>query len=118
MKSFLAVFIGSENGPNVAKWEALTPAEREKREQEGMAAWHKWATDHRNVLSDFGAPLGETKQVNRDGISDITNKLCGYAIVKAESHEAAAKLFLNHPHFMIFPGDSAEVMECLEVPGM
>jgi hypothetical protein len=38
-------------------------------------------------------------------------------IVQAESHEAAAKLFENHPHFTIFPGDSVEIMECLRLPG-
>jgi len=38
-------------------------------------------------------------------------------VVQAETHEAAAKLFLNHPHFSIFPGDSIEVMENLPIPG-
>ena len=36
----------------------------------------------------------------------------------SESHEAAAELFANHPHFMIFPGQSVEVMECLPIPKM
>jgi hypothetical protein len=36
----------------------------------------------------------------------------------AESHEVAAKLFLNHPHFAIFSGDNIKVMECLPIPGM
>ena len=44
--------------------------------------------------------------------------LAGYTIVEAESQEAAARLFLNHPHFMIFPGDGVEVMECLPMPEM
>lgn len=118
MKKFLAVFTGTETGSNAQKWNALDPATQAKREEEGMAAWQKWAQDHGKILADFGAPLGETKQVNREGISDITNSLCGYAIVQAESHEAAAKLFLNHPHFMVFPGDSVEIMECLAIPGM
>lgn len=26
------------------------------------------------------------------------------------------EIFLNHPHFMMFPGDSIEVMECLPIP--
>lgn len=39
-------------------------------------------------------------------------------VVEAEPHEAAAKLFENHPHFAIFPGDGAEVMECLPKPEM
>lgn len=41
-----------------------------------------------------------------------------YTVVQADSHEAAAKLFENHPHFMIFPGDAVEVMERLPIPGM
>ena len=43
--------------------------------------------------------------------------MTGYVIVQAESHEAAARLFENHPHFAIFPGDSVEIMECLPLPG-
>ena len=38
------------------------------------------------------------------------------SVVRAESQEAAARLFENHPHFSIFPGDAVEVMECLPVP--
>ena len=38
--------------------------------------------------------------------------------MQAESYDDAAKLFLNHPHFTIFPGDSVEVMECLPMPKM
>lgn len=37
-------------------------------------------------------------------------------IVEADSHEAAARMFENHPHFSIFPGDSVEIMECLPMP--
>jgi hypothetical protein len=37
--------------------------------------------------------------------------------VRADSHEAAARIFEGHPHFMIFPGDGIEVMECLPIPG-
>ena len=43
--------------------------------------------------------------------------MAAYTVVQAESHEAAAKLFLNHPHFTIFPGDGVEIMECLPIPG-
>jgi hypothetical protein len=40
-----------------------------------------------------------------------------FTVVRAESHEAAAKLFVNHPHFVIFPGESVEVMPVLPIPG-
>jgi hypothetical protein len=55
--------------------------------------------------------------VSPDGIADIKNVMAAYTIVQAESHKAAAKLFENHPHFSIFPGDSVEIMECLPLPG-
>jgi hypothetical protein len=42
----------------------------------------------------------------------------GYVIVEAESHEAAAQMFKNHPHFSIFPGEAVEIMECLPMPKM
>lgn len=66
----------------------------------------------------MGSPLGKTKRVDKNGISETRNELGAWTIVEAESHEAAAKLFLNHPHFMIFPGESVEVMECLPMPKM
>jgi hypothetical protein len=40
-----------------------------------------------------------------------------FTVVRAESHEVAAKLFENHPHFVIFPGESVEVMPVLPIPG-
>jgi hypothetical protein len=42
--------------------------------------------------------------------------MVGYVIVQAESHEVAARMFENHPHFAIFPGESVEIMECLPLP--
>jgi hypothetical protein len=69
-------------------------------------------------ILDHGAPLGKTQRINPEGFSDTKNEITAYTIVQAESHEAAAKLFANHPHFMIFPGDSVEVMEYLPIPRM
>ena len=54
--------------------------------------------------------------VDQPRVSDIKNGMTGYVIVRAESHADAAKLFENHPHFTIFPGDSVEIMECLPLP--
>jgi hypothetical protein len=42
--------------------------------------------------------------------------MAAYTVVEAESHEAAARMFENHPHFTIFPGVAVEVMECLPMP--
>ena len=49
-------------------------------------------------------------------MSDTKNNMSGYVVVRAESHDAAARMFENHPHFAIFPGDSVEIMECLPIP--
>jgi len=68
------------------------------------------------AIVEQGSPLGKTKRASAQGISDIKNNMTGYVIVRAESHAAAARLFENHPHFAIFPGDSVEIMECLPLP--
>jgi hypothetical protein len=83
-----------------------------------MQAWHKWYADHADIIAEGGGPVGKTKRVTSDGIGDTRNNLGGYTVVNAESHEAAAKLFENHPHFSIFPGDGVEIMEVMAIPQM
>ena len=83
-----------------------------------MDAWIAWGEKHKDAIVVGGGPLGKTKRAGPNGVTDIKNTLAGYVVVQAESHEAAAKMFENHPHFTIFPGDSVEVMECLPIPGM
>ena len=55
-------------------------------------------------------------RVSPAGIADTRNNLCGYVVVEAESHDEAARMFENHPHFAIFPGEAVEVLECLTLP--
>ena len=114
---FLAVFTGSRASPRVAEWNALSDAERLAREQEGMAAWKAWAEEHQAAIVAMGGPLGKTKKVTASGVEDTSNALSAYTVVRAASHEAAAALFEKHPHFMIFPGDSVEIMPVLPIPG-
>jgi len=114
MKTFLAIFTGSPSG--MEAWKALDADTRAAREREGMAAWKQWIATHEAALVDSGTPLGKTKRVTADGIADFRNAMAAYALVRADTHEAAAQLFARHPHFMIFPGDGIEVMECLPIP--
>jgi len=114
MKRFLAIYTGSPNA--MARWEPLTEAERDEKQAAGVAAWHKWAADNNAAVVEMGGPLSRTKLVAPSGVSDIRNNMAAFTIVQAESQEAAARLFLNHPHFTIFPGEGVEVMECLPVP--
>lgn len=110
MKNFLGVYMGQMD-PAGERPDAATMAR-------GITAWHKWMADNAAAVVTAGGPLGRTKKIGRNGIADIRNRMTGYIIVQADSHEAAAKLFENHPHFSIFPGDSVEVMECLPIPAL
>jgi len=117
MKKFLAIYIGTEAAFERAQWNKLAEDKRKAIEASGIKAWMEWGTANSAAIVDQGSPLGKTKRVAREGISAIKNNMTGYVIVQAESHEAAARLFENHPHFTIFPGDSVEIMELLPLPG-
>jgi hypothetical protein len=116
MKKFLAIYFGSP--ASMEKWAGLSEAAKLDRQKEGVRVWSSWANKNSKMIKDIGNPLGKTKRVNEKGVSDTKNLLTAYTIVEAETHEEAAKLFLNHPHFEIFPGDSIEIMECLPVPNL
>lgn len=102
---------------DVAEWRKNMTPETQAQMQQGMQEWGKWIETYKDSIIYDGAPLGKTKKVNKQGVSDTRNDMGAYVVVKAESHEDAAKMFENHPHFMIFPGDRVEVMEHLPLPG-
>jgi hypothetical protein len=116
MKKFLAIYIGTEAGLERARRREPDEGKRKMLAAAGVKAWGEWASTHAAAICDHGSPLGKTKRASPDGIADIRNSITAYAIVQAESHEAAARLFENHPHFMIFPGDSVVIIECLTLP--
>lgn len=115
--TYLAVFLGSKSSPRRAAWEAFPEGERRAKEQEGIAAWKAWVEKHHAAIVAMGGPLGKTKKVTQRGIDDAGNEMGAFMVVRAESHEAAAKLFERHPHFTIFPGESVEIMPVLSIPG-
>ena len=117
VNTYLAIFLGGKTSPQMLAWNALSETERRAKGREGMNAWKEWADKYQAAIVGMGGPLGATKQVTKSGIEDIANDLGAYMVVRAESHDAAAKLFENHPHFMIFPGERVEVMPVLPIPG-
>jgi hypothetical protein len=98
--TFLAVFVGSKTSAKMAAWNALPEAERRAKEQRGIAAWKAWVEKHQGAIAAMGG-----------------NEMGAFTVVHASSHEAAAKMFENHPHFTIFPGEAVEVMPVLPIPG-
>jgi hypothetical protein len=115
--SYLAVFLGSRTSPSWKAWEALSEAERNARGQQGMAAWHAWVGKYKDAIVTMGGPLGKTKRVDKSGVNDIANEMGAFTVVRAASHEDAARMFVDHPHFSIFPGERVEIMPVLPVPG-
>ena len=114
--TYLAVFLGSKTGAKMAAWTALPEEQRRAKEREGMAAWKAWVEKHHGAIVGMGGPLGKTKRVSSNGIEDISNELGAFMVVRASSHEAAAKMFENHPHFTAFPGEAVEIMPVLPIP--
>ena len=107
MAKFMAVYTGSPG--------AHTPPDAATIAK-GMQAWSEWMARNASRIVDTGGPLGKTKKVSAAGIADISNNIAGYVVVEAEDHEAAARLFEDHPHFDVFPGDGVEVMPCRAIP--
>ena len=116
MKHFMAVFTGTKEG--LQRWQQrfADPKKREAEERKGMDAWKKWSDEHEDAIVEGGGPLGKTKRVTKDGIADTSNNLAAFTIVEAETPEEAAKMFLDHPHFTIFPGEAVEIMDILPIP--
>jgi hypothetical protein len=99
MKRFLVLYRSSVSAAD--QMAAATPEQAEA----GMAAWMEWAERNRDAIVELGSPLG--------GDSDVS----GYSIVQAESRDAAAALFEDHPHLRMPGGSSIELLEFLPLPG-
>lgn len=109
MKNYIGIYFAS--AAQLKEWENMSKEDQNT----GMDEWNTWMATHKNDMADPGAPLGKTKRVAKSGVSDIKNEICGYTIVKADSHEAAAQIFADSPH--LNQGDTwVEVIECLEMP--
>jgi hypothetical protein len=100
----------------MADWAKTDSAKRQAEEQEMRAAWGKWMGEHAKMIISTEAG-GKTKRVIVSGVSDTKNDIILCSFVEAESHEAAAKAFENHPHLQI-PQSSIEVMAVRPMGGM
>ncbi len=109
MKKFFVLF--SIPSAAIQDWMAnVDETTRNKQSAEMMESWKKWMGEHEGVILDKGLPLGKTKRVDANGVTDIKNDLNWYLTVEAASHEEAAKMFTDHPHLHI-PSAYIEVMD-------
>lgn len=94
----------------IDEWMKLDP-EVQKQEMEKMnQEWDAWNEKHKDSLIGETAAAGKTTLIDANGVSDIKNDIMMYSIVEAESAEAAAELFKDHPHFQI-PESTIEIMK-------
>jgi hypothetical protein len=114
MKNFLAIYLGTPAA--MSEWNSLPEAVKSERQTAGVKEWQAWLDRNKARIVEVGSPLGKTKRVSKAGVADVRNEMTAFTVVSAETQEDAAKLFENHPHFTIFPGESVEIMECLPIP--
>ena len=89
-------------------WMQTPEDERKAQEAQMESEWNAWMQSHANVFSET-AGVGKPKRITANGIEDSRNDIMMYSFLEAESLEAAAELFKDHPHFGI-PGGWIEVM--------
>lgn len=117
MKTFLAVLTGSPQA--LESWRNSQPPQQLRDCQAaGLEAWHGWVERHSDSIVQDGAPLGRGMSLTKGGIAASSNTLGAFTVVRAATHEEAAQLFLDHPHFTIFPGEGVEIIECLAIPAL
>lgn len=108
MARFLAVY--TMQPEDFARFRAMPKADQDAVDAAGLARWQEWETSHSANFADPGGMVGKTLRVSRSGTAPASNAICGYVVVEAESIEAAAEIFENHPHFTVFPGDAIDIM--------
>lgn len=88
-------------------------AQTDKAEmEEGMALWRTWMDKHAGDLVDPGMALGKTIRVSKLGVAGAQNDMGGYSVVRAETHEDAARVMVDSPHLEV-PGAWIDVTECV-----
>ena len=89
----------------------------EERQTKLITDWMSWSIRNGASITAHGGPLGKTLKITTKGATEMKNAVTGYIRIQAESHEEAAKLFLDHPHLTLFAGNWIEIMEQIPTPG-
>jgi len=108
MPRFLAVY--TMQPEDLAAFRRLPKAEQDAIDARGLKQWAAWEQKNAASIVDRGGMVGRTTRVTRNGVASAVNPFCGYLVVEADSVEAAASLFEDHPHFAVFPGDAVDLM--------
>ncbi len=107
MQKFLVVYLAPIEG--MEEWMKIDPEKRKAEEDKMKADWDQWMDRHKEKFTEETTAIGKTKRVTKDGVVDTKNNMMMYSIVEAQSHDEAAALFIDHPHFGI-PDATIEIM--------
>jgi hypothetical protein len=105
---FLAVY--TMKPEDVLSFRRLPKAEQDAIDAVGIAQWAAWEERNAAFILDRGGMVGKTTRITKDGVAKAVNPFCGYIVVEAETANAAALLFEDHPHITVFPGDGVDIM--------
>jgi len=114
MPRFLAVY--TMRPEDFDAFRARPKAEQEAIDEAGLKAWADWRERNAAAIASTDVMVGKTTRVTRSGIADAQNQIAGFVIVEAPDISAAARLFQDHPHITIFPGDGIDVMPVVSGP--
>lgn len=80
---------------------------------EMMAKWKAWADNLGDAMVNLGTPLGKSKTVSADGVTDDggANPLGGFSTVQADNIEAAVAIAKSCPFVEVGTIEVAEMME-------
>ncbi len=113
MNKYIAIF--RIPTATIDEWRASTDqAKMQETNQKMMDDMNAWMKVHEASFVDRGMPLGKTKTITAQGVSDSRNDLVYILIVQAASHDDAVAIFKDCPHNQI-PTSSIDV---IEVPHM
>jgi len=115
MQKFLVLYMAPVAA--LEEWMELDESVRKADEDKMKAEWDVWMAAHRDMHTGLTAGVGKTKRISEGGIADTKNEVMLCSIIEAESHDAAAAAFVDHPHFGI-PGGWIDVMPLRVLPGM
>ena|SRR5580692_1212537 len=116
MKKYLVLYQSEAALSGVSVSEMFARATPEQLEA-GMGAWRTWQANNGGAIVDTGTALDKSTTVTRDSSAPGKTTITGYSLLQASSIEEAVALMKGHPHFFM-PGASAQILECISMPGM
>ncbi|MEG9863068.1 MAG: hypothetical protein V6Z81_11380 [Parvularculales bacterium] len=84
--------------------------------QKGMEEWKAWATGLGSALVNPGTPVGVTKVLTDNGVSESgsPHPIAGFSILEAENIDHALDVLKSCPHLKY--GGTLEVSEMMAMP--